>query len=425
MDKKFSLALIALVGVGVFALPSTMALFAGQHSFYNIDATGNQVPCTKCHGDVKAELNSGYSGPAGTKGPHSDFKCEYCHRIEAGYSSGDNAYGLITYRNSSTTPASYRALAITIMDYESKNYPASINATDYMSTNGTYVYTAGGEVITHLAGGAGKLSAPSGTAAVFDPYRQRPQPTYSSATGQPLDTNITTRAGGLNLNNAAITISGSTVTVNLNNSGSKAVNPGTEYHAASLVSCMECHGGEEPYGHYSRVVDGSAGPTPCNNCHYGGTAATGARWVELAAGGVGLTSSDDDTGNAEAHNAWVKTQGVSRFGNNPENGKPEANNDACIACHTHVAVDISFSKGYLLRFNATESPTGDYVVSDFNVIGNVNVRTYGNASGNEFAVSNSSYSWTPDATLYINGTGALVTGLKGGANDSTAALTTP
>ncbi|HEY6586596.1 MAG TPA: hypothetical protein VIY97_05420, partial [Candidatus Methanoperedens sp.] len=58
MNAKFTLAIIALVGIGVFALPSTMSLFAGQHSFYNIDATGNQIPCVKCHGDVKAELGS-------------------------------------------------------------------------------------------------------------------------------------------------------------------------------------------------------------------------------------------------------------------------------------------------------------------------------------------------------------------------------
>ena len=45
MNAKFTLAIIALVGIGVFALPSTMSLFAGQHSFYNIDATGNQIPC--------------------------------------------------------------------------------------------------------------------------------------------------------------------------------------------------------------------------------------------------------------------------------------------------------------------------------------------------------------------------------------------
>jgi len=103
MNAKFTLAIIALFGIGVFALPSTMSLFAGQHSFYNIDATGNQVPCVKCHGDVKAELGSNantnpLAGPL-TAGPHANFKCEYCHRIEQGSSSGDNAVAVIPYEN--------------------------------------------------------------------------------------------------------------------------------------------------------------------------------------------------------------------------------------------------------------------------------------------------------------------------------------
>jgi len=90
MNTKFTLAIIALVGIGVFALPSTMSLFAGQHSFYNIDAVGNQIPCQKCHGDIKAELQSNTNLGTGalntgTMGPHYSMKCEYCHRAEPGY----------------------------------------------------------------------------------------------------------------------------------------------------------------------------------------------------------------------------------------------------------------------------------------------------------------------------------------------------
>jgi len=78
--------------------------------------------------------------------------------------------------------------------------------------------------------------------------------------------------------------------------GSKAVNPGSEYHAASLVSCLECHGGAEPLGHYSRVLDGEA-TASCEQCHYGSTN----RWTELGAGGFGLLGGKD-TGATEAHN---------------------------------------------------------------------------------------------------------------------------
>src|SRR3990172_4631292 len=120
MNTKFTLAIIALIGIGVFALPSTMSLFAGQHSFYNIDATGNQVPCVKCHGDVKAELASnaisGVADMPNTPGPHANFKCEYCHRAEPGYASGDNAYGVIIYTNGTA----YRYMAVTVYDFESE-----------------------------------------------------------------------------------------------------------------------------------------------------------------------------------------------------------------------------------------------------------------------------------------------------------------
>jgi hypothetical protein len=123
MNSKFTLALIALVGVGVFALPSTMALFAGQHSFYNIDATGNQVPCVKCHGDVQSELRSGYSATTNTSGPHSNFKCEYCHRAEAGAASGDDASAELTYTSVSNGPLK---LVTTIQNFERGNFPKAI-----------------------------------------------------------------------------------------------------------------------------------------------------------------------------------------------------------------------------------------------------------------------------------------------------------
>ena len=82
MNKKIAIAIIALVGIGIFALPQTMALFAGQHSFYNIDPTGNQIPCIKCHGDVQAELSSNVNAETNTSAPHADMKCEFCHRLQ-------------------------------------------------------------------------------------------------------------------------------------------------------------------------------------------------------------------------------------------------------------------------------------------------------------------------------------------------------
>ena len=417
MNAKFTLAIIALVGIGVFALPSTMSLFAGQHSFYNIDATGNQVPCVKCHGDVKAELGSNANtnpanGPL-TAGPHAAFKCEYCHRIEQGASSGDNAVAIVPYENA--TGSIIRAIAIPVSDMEAGNFPTAIS--------GSTLFTSSSTVLngTKLQFGKGAISVATADAVLDVAPRQdwTIMGTYDATTGLPKDTNASTKNGGLDPSKITVTINPSRPYVSLDflNAGSQVVNPGSKYHAASLVSCMECHGGEEPLGHYTRVTSG----TRCSDCHYGYNPVPGARWTQLAAGGFGLTTSANDTGTTEAHNAWVKADdGINRFGG--QQGK-EANNGACIGCHTHVAVDIAFNKGYKLAFTATESATGSYSVSDTKVEGTVHVDIYGNGSGQTFGVGDMSYTWTPTTTLYVNGNGAQITGLSGESSDSEAALT--
>ncbi|VVB85470.1 Cytochrome c7 c [uncultured archaeon] len=441
MNAKLSLALIALVGVGVFALPSTMALFSGQHSFYNIDATGNQIPCQKCHGDVKAELNSGLSTVTGTKGPHADFQCEYCHRSEAGMASGDNAIVKLTYANV-TGPAAVTSVyvATTIQNYETGNFPKQITGvgaatktisdwsvfsaknldlttfvekTDYRDDRGFYA----GQITAQSAGILYNFSRVSETA------------TFSN--GAPLDQNTSTQNNAVDP--SAVTISG-TGSFNFNGSGSREVTPGTRYHAASLVSCMECHGGEqekgvagyeigsaEPYMHSGWLIDPTNPNSGCQNCHYSTSSHTPAFEHALEAGGFGLTKFAGDTGSVEAHNAFVKTNdGINRFGYGASNG-------ACIACHTHVAVDINFQKGYKLSFSATESSAGQYSVGNFAVEGNVNIAVYGNGSGQTFATGNKTYSWTPGTNLYINGSGAKVVGLGTAgtsSSDSATALTT-
>ncbi|MCX9012529.1 MAG: cytochrome c3 family protein [Candidatus Methanoperedens sp.] len=402
-----------------------MALFAGQHSFYNIDSTGNQVPCLKCHGDVKAELQSNQITNVADKpdsnGPHYNFKCEYCHRAEPGYASGDNAYATIVYNNGS----SYRYLAVTVYDFEAENYPKVINGSDVFPSSRNGGITTYG---TTLAGSTLKSNGAL-SATVADPtltvYAERLNPAFSRATGDPLDINASTRYGGLDLSQVlAFKGSGRSATADLNNSGSKAVNPGTNYHAASLVSCMECHRGSEPYGHYTRLAEN--GSNECGNCHYGGTPiAPGARWTDLAAGGFGLTDDAADTGAAEAHDEFTKasnTNGILRYAYNTSNA-------ACVGCHTHVAVDINFTKRYKLSFDATGLDTGSWNMGNYRAEGTVMVSVFGNQSGETWATGNHSYTWPagseaiPD--MYVNGNGTKITGLNNSASDSAAALTTP
>lgn len=73
---------LAVVSIGLFAMPSTLTLFAGQHTFYN----GTSVKCEKCHQDIYDEIvnNAGLGAPhqtivnSSTKGTGKAL-CKGCH----------------------------------------------------------------------------------------------------------------------------------------------------------------------------------------------------------------------------------------------------------------------------------------------------------------------------------------------------------
>lgn len=71
MDGKTILLLMSVVAVGMFVLPSTLALYTGQHEFVN----GSQVNCGKCHqadrDNIAKELANGSA--------HEDMDCKDCH----------------------------------------------------------------------------------------------------------------------------------------------------------------------------------------------------------------------------------------------------------------------------------------------------------------------------------------------------------
>ncbi|MFQ6071257.1 MAG: hypothetical protein ACE5KT_00950, partial [Methanosarcinales archaeon] len=61
------------MSLGLFAMPSTLSLFSGQHTFYN----GSSVDCKKCHANVYDEIENTVS----TAHTNSKLKkCEACHR---------------------------------------------------------------------------------------------------------------------------------------------------------------------------------------------------------------------------------------------------------------------------------------------------------------------------------------------------------
>ncbi len=73
-SRKFVLVAIAVVAIGLFALPSSISLFSGQHTWYNLSEGSNDVPCEKCHAEIGDEMQSDDNGA------HEDLTCAMCHR---------------------------------------------------------------------------------------------------------------------------------------------------------------------------------------------------------------------------------------------------------------------------------------------------------------------------------------------------------
>ncbi len=92
---KLTILMVAVVAIGIFALPSIMSVGAGQHTFTNASSIRGMEPdknCLRCHGttndDVSGELgrsdlNDFYnlSGVVGMGKIHSKIQCAHCHDI--------------------------------------------------------------------------------------------------------------------------------------------------------------------------------------------------------------------------------------------------------------------------------------------------------------------------------------------------------
>ncbi|MDQ6964634.1 MAG: hypothetical protein Q9M13_06905, partial [Mariprofundales bacterium] len=90
MNRKALLALVLLSALLFMAVQQTPSLFAGQHTFVNINSNQNDINCTSCHPQIADELARSRI--------HSNFACEECHRMR------QTAYGVtITYAEADST----------------------------------------------------------------------------------------------------------------------------------------------------------------------------------------------------------------------------------------------------------------------------------------------------------------------------------
>ena len=81
-SSNMMLLAVAVIALGIFALPSTISLFAGQHTWYQLNGTGDlggQLPCEKCHADVANEMEA-LVGPHTNELGYGRLECEFCHR---------------------------------------------------------------------------------------------------------------------------------------------------------------------------------------------------------------------------------------------------------------------------------------------------------------------------------------------------------
>ena len=75
MDGKIVLLMIAVVAVGMFALPSTLALYSGQHEFVD----GANVSCDKCHASASVTWSGGPGNELVNGTAHEALGCQDCH----------------------------------------------------------------------------------------------------------------------------------------------------------------------------------------------------------------------------------------------------------------------------------------------------------------------------------------------------------
>ena len=119
--EKTILLLLAVMAIGMFALPSTLAMYTGQHDFVN----GTNVDCMKCHGAgdiIGNELNG--------SDMHVNFSCRDCH----GYQSVNISYSPNT--NNSTGHAA--TLGVMCLDCHAGTGATSLGIAD-MDGNGVSI----------------------------------------------------------------------------------------------------------------------------------------------------------------------------------------------------------------------------------------------------------------------------------------------
>ncbi|MCL7475771.1 MAG: hypothetical protein M8352_06985 [ANME-2 cluster archaeon] len=130
--NKIGLVLAAVIAVGMFALPATLAYFDGQHVF----VPGSQVDCGKCHAAIADEFNVVNEQLSGAHS--SNMVCTDCH-----VTVQMNGAGSSTIYQNPAAKAGHASTAVECMDcHDSNQISAAPQAGQYGNHDITNVTAA-------------------------------------------------------------------------------------------------------------------------------------------------------------------------------------------------------------------------------------------------------------------------------------------
>ena len=142
MDGKGILLLMSVVAVGMFVLPSSLALYTGSHDFVGAE----EVECGKCHSGAAGDQ---LAATIANGSAHATMTCKDCHYGNAGTVGGRFAVDVIGNRTGDTVTAHAAGITVNCIDCHSYAYPTSTKDADGVgegsSVNVSYELSLTGE----------------------------------------------------------------------------------------------------------------------------------------------------------------------------------------------------------------------------------------------------------------------------------------
>ena len=341
MSNKKGIFLLgfAVLAIGIFVLPSTMSMFVGQHNWYSVQTESQRdTVCKRCHLAEYQEFEA-------NQGAHKTFKddqqlgagCVMCHSVNVtaledwginvtSLSNEANATGTFTFTDNVTDG---ELVNITI---SGTTYTFEFNDTGGSAITSGYIAVNISDLLNTTAAANLSVAINGNTSTDTDVTATNPTNVtvlLTADTAGAVGNNIGTTTNCTNATWSASTLRGGFVSKmeHFNPSGldaddySAAWRTTSSPHAAITVDCVDCH------------------------------------W----------NASQQLLNDNEAHTAFYQStiNGSDPFTANGSTGisNPSA---ACIACHTHTSLNITFVRAIGMNITANHT-TGDWNMSTFEV----------------------------------------------------------